>query len=143
MASCQQLKNESVVKEIIDGIINKTLTLSQSHAQADQNNKRTHVITLMVEDNDIDVKNNDQFEANLNESFEEALQKQRNKSTENKTKRDERKDDDFPVLPLIIPNNCTFDSNTMKLTVNHDQQRDKLVPYEPVKGYKYCFSAKS
>ena len=45
-------------------------------------------------------------------------------------------DGQFPVWPIIIPNNCTYNKETRKMTVNHNQPRDKLVPYKPVKKEK-------
>ena len=83
-----------------------------------------------------------------------ALQKEKNKSSQSGNERnyfaypdldveneydfisnDDVKDDEgeFPVWPLIIPNNCTYNKETGKMAVNHDKPRDKLVPYKPVK----------
>ena len=45
----------------------------------------------------------------------------------------EGQDERFPVWPVIIPNNCTYDPKTNKMHVDHQQKRDKLVPYKPVK----------
>ena len=39
----------------------------------------------------------------------------------------------YPVWPLVIPNNCSYNQKTGKMTVNHDQQRSKLTVYKPVK----------
>eukprot|EP01084_Bolivina_argentea_P033536 62019_1 len=38
---------------------------------------------------------------------------------------------DYPVWPLVIPNNCSYDPKTGKMSVNHGQQRNKLVVYKP------------
>ena len=46
--------------------------------------------------------------------------------------------DSFPVFPLIIPNNCTYDEKTNKMRVNNNETRDKLVAYKPVKSICVC-----
>ena len=40
---------------------------------------------------------------------------------------------DYPVLPLILPNNVTYDPNSRKASTNKFQTRDKLHIYQPVK----------
>ena len=49
-------------------------------------------------------------------------------------------DGKYPVLPLIIPNNCDFDQKTGKMVVNQSKHRNKLIIHQPVLSMLYVIS---
>jgi len=50
--------------------------------------------------------------------------------------------DEYPVLPLIIPNNCTYDPITKQMTVHNDQPRNKLVVRQETLDFIRSINAK-
>eukprot|EP01083_Nonionella_stella_P120541 361264_1 len=56
---------------------------------------------------------------------------------------DDVKDDGkHPVWPLIIPNNCTYDALSGRMTRDQSKPRTKLVPYEPALEFIRSISSK-
>ena len=41
-------------------------------------------------------------------------------------------DDEYPVIPLVYPNNASYDPETGKMNIDMNAQRDKLNIYKPV-----------
>eukprot|EP01084_Bolivina_argentea_P266715 452513_1 len=98
----------------------EALTQENSKSQpTDTDSNNFDYKTSDDDDNDADIKDGYDF---VNNDFEN--------------------DGEYPVLPVIIPNNCIYDPNTGKMKVNHHQSRDKLVPYKPALEFIRNISSK-
>ena len=117
----------------------------------DKKNDKENVVFYV--ENQKDQKNSKlEFRANSTQERDSWMQSIKSTQTSIETKQDvEAKqydedtntnlnDDGFPVFPLVMPNNCTYDRKTKTMTRN-DKKRYKLIPYEPVKS-KYVTSTR-
>eukprot|EP01084_Bolivina_argentea_P033527 61990_1 len=93
---------------------------------SDKNNLETftNAINEMEEKSQVD----HEFKENININYNEAMQF--------------KYDEEYPVLPLIIPNNCVYDENTNTITKNSQQNRNTLKIHQPAIEFIRNISAK-